>query len=153
MNNSNSTHKSTRLDLIDQDLDQTIKAYNTKKAKNAIQLLAKYIKDQHKTDDAVIELYIDYLSNGETIPKELLKKFILSAENLEIKYLNASDDFEAGLTDEEQVTKCFFNARIASALLWATETNPYIALGEMIYEANASLQNFDQLKQLVLSVK
>jgi hypothetical protein len=153
MSNSNSTHKSTRLDLIDQDLDRTIKAYNTKKAKNAIQLLAKYIKDQRKIDDSVIELCIDYLSKGEKIPKELLRRFRISAENLEIKYLTASDDFEAGLVDEKQVINLFSTARIAAALLWATEADPLTALAEMIYETNASLQNLDQLKQLVLSVE
>jgi hypothetical protein len=139
----------TRLDILPGNLAEQI-AQATDEQKRAICLAACKVAVQRTgASEQLVEAALRSLEKGRYEDASVTAGLKQLVDDLDAKYFEAQELYEAGKGTKEAYLALFRKARAANAVLFAFNNDPFMAACESFYEAGAAADVIDDALALL----
>ena len=140
-----------RLELIDADLSARLERLSTTQQRAAALAACHAALERTGLSDPILDEGLEALEHaryGSSLLQKQIETFVASLDQVQ---WDLHDLMDEGRADEATYLAAFQRARAAHSVYFALDADPFRAVTESIYEANAAIGDLASLRATVLA--
>jgi hypothetical protein len=142
----------TRLTNISSDLVERLRRATTPELRAIALLAATMAADQASPTHPIFEKALQELTGMHGLQERTAEELKRTEQEADEKYFSLQQDAEVTGGDDAEWMKSFRNARVAAALYWAGDLDPFQAATESVYEAIAAVGDSEAIMLKIAGV-
>ena len=127
----------TRLDTLPGDLAEQIGKATDEQKRAIFRAACKLAVARTGVNGSLVEMALLSLEKERYDDASVTARLTALIDELDRKYFDAQERYEAGKGTQDAYRKAFQQARAVNAVLFAFDADPFVAEAESLYEVNA----------------
>lgn len=141
-----------RLDLISPELLLRLGKASKEQLREIVHSVCRLVVERTGLENEIIDEVMEILDSGSQNNDSLRVSINNFVEALDEKQWNLQELVEIGQAKKSDYFSAFSRARAANALYYALDQDPLFSAAEVIYEANAALDDLTIVETLARSI-